>query len=101
MSINGQSPAPRRVDVSTSTPTATKVVMASLWLAAIDGDELAINRALALLPDDAEVRGIALGLCRIGLATEPRLRCDGPARQNAVELLEAFELSHRVATGRL
>ncbi|WP_178360554.1 hypothetical protein [Mycolicibacterium hippocampi] len=74
--------------------------MTLLWLGCIDRDDAAIEDALALLPDDPEVRGIALGLCRIGLSIEPRLRCDA-ARANAYDLLETYDLSHRVITGRL
>ncbi|BBX69015.1 hypothetical protein MPSYJ_24760 [Mycolicibacterium psychrotolerans] len=70
-----------------------------LWLAVLDRDDDAITRALALLPDDPEVRGIALGMARIGLNAEPRLRCDA-ARSSLFDYLEVLDLSHRTATAR-
>jgi hypothetical protein len=101
--VNGHEPsAPPRIAprLSTAMPISTRCALVMLWLAVLDRDDAAITRALALLPDDPEVRGIAVGLCRIGLAIEPRLRCDA-ARRNAVDLLETFELSHRIATERI
>lgn len=82
-----------------ATPITTKIATALLWAAVIDRDDAAIDRALALLPDDAEVRGIALGMARIGLSIEPRLRCDA-ARQTLQDLIEAYDLSFRTLTGR-
>ncbi|OBB76849.1 hypothetical protein A5759_05240 [Mycobacterium sp. 852014-52144_SCH5372336] len=70
-----------------------------LWLGHIDGDSAAVDRALDMLPDDREVRGIAAALCEIGVSIEPRLRC-AAARDNALDTLAATDTVFRTLTGR-
>lgn len=70
-----------------------------LWIALIDRDYPAVDRALAFLPDDREVRDIALALCEIALAIEPRLRCDA-ARQQALTQLALLDRTFSMLTGR-
>ncbi|NOQ62086.1 hypothetical protein [Mycolicibacterium fortuitum] len=90
-------PAALPVGAKPATPLCTKIAMVMLWLAVLDRDDAAITRALALLPDGPEERGIALGMARIGLSIEPRLRCDA-ARENLLDLLGVYALSRRSLT---
>lgn len=98
--VSDSPPTSRRAALRAATPLCTKIAMTMLWIAVIDRDDAAIERALALLPDDTEVRGIAVGMARIAVSVEPRLRCDA-ARASLLDLLETYDLSHRAVTGRL
>uniref|UniRef100_A1UJR6 Uncharacterized protein n=2 Tax=unclassified Mycobacterium TaxID=2642494 RepID=A1UJR6_MYCSK len=70
-----------------------------LWLAVIDRDYPAVDRALDMLPADPEVRAIAITLCEIGIAIEPRLRCDA-ARDQALTQLALLDHTFKMLTGR-
>lgn len=100
---NGRKPPPaapssRNVERSTL-PITTRAALTMLWLAVIDRDYPAVDRALDMLPADPEVRAIAITLCEIGIAIEPRLRCDA-ARDQALTQLALLDHTFKMLTGR-
>lgn len=105
MSLNGQRPehaasSSKRVGPLTRTlPISVRAALILLWLGHIDADNAAIDRALAMLPEDREVRAIAAALCEIGVAAEPRLRC-AASRDHMLDLLATVDVVFRTLTGR-
>ena len=93
-------PTSKRAAPPTVIPVSTRAALILLWLSTIDRDDAARDRALAMLPDDPEVRAIAATLCEIGAAIEPRLRCHA-AREHALDMLATVDTVFRITTGRI